>query len=272
MTILVIGDLHLGKDGQRLKIPSEWSAYDAVFLVGDVVDAGSRTPSIPNAVYSELTGLGSPVFSVPGNHDFRTHASRVAGYEEIISIHTRQVDMLGHAIGGLGSTRFDEGPEIRGNLLQELSTESLLDAIAIRAKLSKSDKKSSIANSITEQEYKWYQERLSSLRDLGLQSSDLPQILVTHIPPFGSSGSYLESHPRGSGKVSWGSLAVRRYLEEMNIELHLCGHIHEQSGADMIADTVSLNAGYRNAFEINLPVQNMTDISTVGLEWIPHDA
>ena len=272
MTILVIGDLHLGKDGQRLKIPSEWSAYDAVFLVGDVVDADNRIPSLPDAVYSELATLGSPVVSIPGNHDFRAHASHVAGYEEITSIHTQRVAMVGHVIGGLGSTRFDEGPEVRGSPLQEMSSKKLLDAIENWEEPPESDRKSSIANSITEQEYQWYQERLGSLQDLGLRSSDSPRILITHIPPFGSPGAYLESHPRGTGAVSWGSLAVRQYLEEMDIALHLCGHIHEQSGADIIADTVSLNAGYRNAFEINLPVQNVADVSAVELEWVPHSA
>jgi Icc-related predicted phosphoesterase len=270
MSILVIGDLHLGVDQQRPKIHSEWSAYDAVFLVGDIVDAGNRTRSLPASVYSDLNALGIPIVSVPGNHDFRKHESRIKEYEEIVCVHNRCVCKSGYIIGGLGSTQYDEGPEIRGEPLQHRSSEELIDTIIHLEGSAEIIEDSVLSGSVTEKERQWYNERLESLRSLRLQSNDSPQILMTHIPPFGSPGAYLESHPRGSRPVSWGSLAVRQYIEETDIDLHLCGHIHEQSGPHTIAGVISLNAGYRKAFEVNFSAQDEMEISSIELEWSEH--
>ncbi len=62
-------------------------------------------------------------------------------------------------------------------------------------------------------------------------------ILLTHNPPYNTVVD----------KLSWGehvgSMSIRRFVEERQPILHVCGHIHEARGVDKIGKTVIVNPG-----------------------------
>ncbi len=64
-------------------------------------------------------------------------------------------------------------------------------------------------------------------------------ILVTHGPPYGTKLDYL------SGMGHRGSRSLRHFDEEVKPMLHICGHLHENSGnTDMIGNhTLVVNPG-----------------------------
>ncbi len=62
------------------------------------------------------------------------------------------------------------------------------------------------------------------------------KILLSHSPPFGILD-------RTSAGVHAGSMAVRKFIEEREIDYVICGHIHEASGAVRFNDTVVINTG-----------------------------
>jgi hypothetical protein len=63
------------------------------------------------------------------------------------------------------------------------------------------------------------------------------KILVSHVPPAGSTldRTFLGAHA--------GSVSVRRFLEEREVDFCLCGHIHEAAGEETIAGVPCVNVG-----------------------------
>ena len=62
------------------------------------------------------------------------------------------------------------------------------------------------------------------------------KVMVTHVQP---NESILSLH-----NPLWGSSGVRKAIEELQPDLHLCGHIHETHGMeDIIGKTRSINVG-----------------------------
>jgi uncharacterized protein len=64
-----------------------------------------------------------------------------------------------------------------------------------------------------------------------------PLLMVCHTPPFDTKCDRIVS-----GKPV-GSTAARRFIEEVQPEVCISGHIHESAGADTIGATRVLNAG-----------------------------
>jgi hypothetical protein len=63
------------------------------------------------------------------------------------------------------------------------------------------------------------------------------RVLVSHAPP---RGTRLD---RGPARLHVGSTAVRSFLEDHDVELCLCGHIHEAAGEDTVGRTRCFNLG-----------------------------
>jgi Icc-related predicted phosphoesterase len=64
-----------------------------------------------------------------------------------------------------------------------------------------------------------------------------PLLMICHTPPAETKCD------RIIGGRAVGSLAVRRFIEEVRPEVCISGHIHESAGMDMIGPTTILNAG-----------------------------
>ena len=62
-------------------------------------------------------------------------------------------------------------------------------------------------------------------------------VLVSHAPPLGGQCDRL----RGGGHA--GSAAVRSFIEKVQPELCLCGHIHEARGLDRLGNCTVINPG-----------------------------
>jgi Icc-related predicted phosphoesterase len=70
------------------------------------------------------------------------------------------------------------------------------------------------------------------------QVRNLPHLLlVAHNPPFGTATDKVR------GGVSVGSRAVRKFIERVQPEVCLTGHIHEARAVDAIGRTVIINPG-----------------------------
>jgi len=80
---------------------------------------------------------------------------------------------------------------------------------------------------------------IKALHNAGINrnSKDRSLILVSHVPPYNTS---LDLTHYGEHV---GSISVRRFIEEFQPILCLCGHIHEARGIDKIGNTLIVNPG-----------------------------
>jgi uncharacterized protein len=63
------------------------------------------------------------------------------------------------------------------------------------------------------------------------------KILISHAPPYGTRVDLVHSG------FHVGSTAVRDFIEEVQPDLVICGHIHESRGKDKIETSVVINCG-----------------------------
>ncbi len=100
------------------------------------------------------------------------------------------------------------------------------------------------------------------------------RIIVVHQPPRGVQDTLYNGE-------SSGSFSLRRFIEEVQPDLLLCGHIHEARGAGYIGRTKVVNVGeLRKGFgaivEIitcdekrnNDNINNVNNINNISIEWI----
>ncbi len=87
--------------------------------------------------------------------------------------------------------------------------------------------------------YQMTEEQLSESLSAGLEAvAGLPaRILLTHVPPFGTSvdRAFLGRH--------CGSRALRDFVEAHRPCLLVCGHIHESVGIEQLGSTTVVNCG-----------------------------
>ena len=95
-----------------------------------------------------------------------------------------------------------------------------------------------------EQIARWLEEALAEAGDYDRL------ILVAHDPPFGSAVDML---PSGQHV---GSKSVRDFIEKVQPELCLCGHIHESRALDTIGRTVVVNPGpfFQNGAHVRITI------------------
>lgn len=63
------------------------------------------------------------------------------------------------------------------------------------------------------------------------------KILVSHAPPYGTKVDIVHSG------FHVGSSAVRDFIENENVDVVICGHIHEARGQDVLGKTKIINCG-----------------------------
>ena len=70
-----------------------------------------------------------------------------------------------------------------------------------------------------------------------MQNPDKKIILLTHAPPYGTKLDRL-------GKNHAGNKSFRKFIEKNKIDLHICGHLHENFGkSDKIKKSLVINPG-----------------------------
>lgn len=63
------------------------------------------------------------------------------------------------------------------------------------------------------------------------------KVLVSHAPPYGTKVDVTHTG------IHVGSTSLREFIEDHEIDLVICGHIHESRGVDQIAKTKIVNCG-----------------------------
>lgn len=82
------------------------------------------------------------------------------------------------------------------------------------------------------------------------------RVIVTHQPPFGVLDALYSGQPSGCH-------SLRRFLEDYQPDLLLCGHIHESRGEARLGRTVVVNVG-----ELRAGYGAMIDMDgEIGIEW-----
>lgn len=268
MRVLVLGDLHLGQDGFRARPHPSWERHDAVLTVGDVAhsrvtveEGGPRREEVVGVdaareFYAELGELDVPAAAVPGNHDHDHHARLVAD-TGVENLHRATTDIDGWRVFGVGSERFDEGPEVRYDsdaVPDSEDADAWLAAALERAADGDSEPRATLRERVSEfdRQFDTYSERVATLRSLVSGSDRTGTVGAVHVPPFDTPLDRVEeSVPRIGGR-HWGSVALSNVLASHDVAFLACGHIHEGEGAATVAGTTCLNAGYRNAYSVTI--------------------
>lgn len=268
MKVLVVGDLHL-RDDEQVSIRAEWDAYDAILLVGDIIDTAATTSSAGAQFLSALGDLSPPTLAVPGNHDHRRHSERIQDIEGLYDLHQKTHSLDGqHLICGLGSTKFDEGPEVRAGPRDKIDEPERVRQMVHRlVEADFSFQTTEIESSgvtVSGSERIQYARRIQSLRTLYTNSSSERCVFLTHVPPYNTALDTMQTTKTAKTR-NWGSMALRNFLEEVEVELVASGHIHESAGSTVVDGTLCVNPGFRHAVSVDLRVETPS-IEDVELE------
>lgn len=206
LKILCIADLH-GRLDRLLILEHRDEDLDADLIVvcGDLHDGGSEAEARPvvEALLAFASAFDLPVLIVPGNMDPRLFAARLWEEAGFISLHRRAYCHGDFGFVGMGGIVAREGRNPDNPARQYHRDEDVYESLS-----------------------KAYGEISSARR----------KIVVTHQPPFGFLDTLYNGEPSGS-------VSLRRFLEERQPDLLLCGHIHEARGAARLGKTLGVNVG-----------------------------
>ncbi len=202
MRIICFGDVHMSL-GKFQDIPGIGSA-DAVIINGDLTNFGSADDA--RKIIDCVKDVNQTVYAQIGNLDNMD----VNDYlQEIgINLHGQAILLDGQCCligaGGSNIAPFNYPVDF-----SEAEISALLDTAYFQAK-----------------------ELISTV-----DNSDMPLILVVHMPPFGTEVDRLHDG------THVGSSAVRQFIENIQPAVCLAGHIHEARGEDIIGSTPVINPG-----------------------------
>jgi len=176
---------------------------DLIAVCGDLHNGGSEEEAEP--AVEALSGLGLPVLIVPGNMDPRAFAGRLWEKAGFISLHRTSYVLQDYDCGfiGMGGIVARGGRDPDNPARQYHREGDVYDSLS-RA---------------------W-----EDISDAGRK------IVVAHQPPFGFLDTLYNGDPSGSTNL-------RRFLEERQPDLLLCGHIHEARGVARLGRTMGVNVG-----------------------------
>lgn len=268
MRLLIIGDLHLGRDQSRLEVNTEWETFDALFFVGDLVDINATQITAGEYFLAELAELDVDSYVVPGNHDWQRHEPRVGQFPTIDNIDGGTYVVSDDiCLFGQGSAKFDEGPEIRAMKAPsdpEHFRNTVHDLVCDRRVQSDPEGRSDIP--VTREEMVEYKRRYRELSRLHKKCNSEFRLLISHAPPYGTPLDRMDSHGPREESRHWGSIALRNFIAKNDLSLVACGHIHESAGTAVIDNTLCVNPGLRNAFEVVL-TKKTHHVDNVKLDW-----
>lgn len=208
LRILALSDIH-GDERFREhvdRVLSSGDKVDCIVVAGDITHGGPAR--IAERILGYLRSLNVPVLAVPGNLDPQSSIHVAFRKTGIVDLHGRGEILDG--IGFIGCGGSPIGPHIvpyrreRYYITEEEIARTLLEA-------------------------------LEDLERKGEKPERI--VLVTHTPPYGTKLDVIF----GGGHA--GSRSVRVFVEELQPDLVICGHMHESRGIDRIGRSLIVNVG-----------------------------
>jgi len=176
----------------------------------------ASSPEQALPVAEALAKLGPPVLIVPGNMDHKDVVPQIWKSAKLTMIHASSFLFGDYGFIGMGGMVPNNPRRLGDHARYYHSNEEIYDSLS-----------------------KLYRE-ISGLRR---------KIVLTHQPPRCARDRLY------NGETS-GSLGLRRFIEEFQPDLLMCGHIHEDRGETWIGNTKIINVGelrrgYAALIEIN---------------------
>ncbi len=188
-----------------------------------------------------LNSFNVPVFIVPGNWDFtgsknvkwdflrKNHfTSLIKGLSNIVNVNYKLIDFNDYQIIGYG---ISSGPEYPQYDVNSISKEELRkDKIDFNNKL----------------------KRMKSL----FNKASKPVIFLSHNVPFNTPLDVIVNKNSPRNGYHYGSLVVRKIIEEFKPLISIGGHMHEHFGKCLINKAIAINAGFGPNVNILIELQN----------------
>ena len=205
MKIIAFGDIHMAT-AMVEQIPGIREA-DLLLLNGDLTNFGGK--SAVRALLDDIMRINPNVLAQFGNLDNR----EVNDYLEDLNLNLHgqarliqgEVCLIG--VGGSNFTPFHTPSEFSENEIMQIADRAFRQGLDYTA----------LAQP--------------------LNNKKIPQILISHVPPFNTLVDKLHN-----GKHV-GSRAIRAIIEQYQPDLCIVGHIHEAKGKDTIDNTPVYNPG-----------------------------
>ncbi|MGI9536212.1 MAG: metallophosphoesterase [Desulfocapsaceae bacterium] len=205
MKIVIAGDIHMA--GRYLDRLNSTGQVDLLVLNGDLTNFGRAAEA--EIVLEDACAVSPCVLAQFGNLD----RPEVNDYLEAAGLNLhKQAKLINDQIcliraGGSNSTPFSTP--------SEFSEEQLLEFA----------------------ETGYDQARKLLAPPTAVAKNKIPLILVSHTPPIDTIVDRLHNG------TSVGSQAIRKFIEDSQPDLCVCGHIHEAAGAELIGRTTIYNPG-----------------------------
>lgn len=222
MKILCITDIH-GHNKKLSHVLNKESDSDLIILAGDITQLGGYKQA--GEILKPLLESRIKIMAVHGNMDRRGVIDYLE--EKGLSIHGRCVlekNMIFLGIGGSNPTPFHTPHEYT-----DMEVNHILEYCLTRLNPNCTNSKVPI------------------IRDAG----DKRKIFISHTPPVNTALDVVTSGAHvGSG-------LIREIISSYNIDLCICGHIHESAGTDKIGESMCVNPGaFRDG---NYAIVDITD-------------
>lgn len=224
MKIIAFGDIHMAT-AETERIPGIREA-DLIILNGDLTNYGGATEV--RSVLDDIMRINPNVLAQFGNLD----GGDVNEYLERLGINLHgQARLVGGevcliGVGGSNFTPFNTPSEFPEKEISNLADRAFRQGL----------------------------EYISLAQPLH-NNRKIPQILISHVPPFNTQVDKLHN-----GKHV-GSKAIRSVIEQYQPDLCITGHIHEAKGKDMIGQTPIYNHGMlRQGGWISIDIQQSSQL------------
>ncbi|MCD6274831.1 MAG: metallophosphoesterase [Candidatus Aenigmarchaeota archaeon] len=216
---------------KKLKNPeckTEWYDYIGKREARKMIE---KSLSDGRKVLEYLNSFGIPVYVVPGNWDWTKDENSDWNFlrqdhynaltkelSNIVDVHYRIIDIRDYQIIGYGISSGPEYPQYKEDL-EKLKPKELAKR---------------------KREYERDLKEVSSL----FEKASKPIIFLSHNVPFNTSIDKIKDKKSPRYGYHYGSLIVRKMIDEYQPLVCIGGHMHENFGKCKIGETTCINAGF----------------------------